>query len=56
MVATTWKQEEIAALKADYEDLAQVNSDAVTKYNPTPGEALASLRSLLFGFPFFAAY
>lgn len=42
-MATTWKQEEISALAADYEELAHIKSDAVTKYNPTPGAPPASL-------------
>jgi hypothetical protein len=35
--ATIWKQEEIDSLKADYRELKQVQNDAVTQYNPTPG-------------------
>jgi hypothetical protein len=35
--ATIWKQEEIDSLKADYTELKQVQNDAVTQYNPTPG-------------------
>merc|ERR1712072_1240138 len=35
--ATIWKQEEIDSLKADYQELKQVQNDAVTQYNPTPG-------------------
>ena len=35
--ATTWKQDEIDSLKADYQELKQIQNDAVTPYNPTPG-------------------
>ena len=34
---TTWDGEALAGLKADYPDLASLTTDAVTKYNPTPG-------------------
>ncbi|WZN58590.1 ubiquitin-like domain-containing protein [Chloropicon roscoffensis] len=36
-MATTWNQEEISSLRADYDELAHTKGDAVTKYNPTPG-------------------
>ena len=35
--AAIWKQEEIESLKAEYEEVKQIQNDAVTKYNPTPG-------------------
>ncbi|KAK2079390.1 hypothetical protein QBZ16_003081 [Prototheca wickerhamii] len=34
---TTWDCEALAGLKAEYPDLASLTTDAVTKYNPTPG-------------------
>merc|ERR1711981_1290205 len=37
MAATSWKQEEIASLAADYAEVGQMKTDAVTQYNPTPG-------------------
>ena len=40
-MATTWKQEEISSLRADYDELAHTKGDAVTKYNPTPGKSSA---------------
>jgi hypothetical protein len=35
---TTWGEEELAQLKADYPELRGSLNDAVTKYNPTPGK------------------
>ena len=35
--ATTWNEDEIVNLKANYPDLQGTLNDAVTKYNPTPG-------------------
>ena len=40
-MATTWKQEDISSLRADYDELAHTKGDAVTKYNPTPGKSSA---------------
>jgi hypothetical protein len=34
----TWGEEELAKLRADYAELRSGNSDALTKYNPTPGD------------------
>lgn len=34
---TTWSEDEITQLKADYPELQGSLGDAVTKYNPTPG-------------------
>jgi hypothetical protein len=36
---TTWDERELASLAAEYLDIKGTNYDAVTKYDPTPGEA-----------------
>lgn len=35
---TTWNEDEIASLKADYADLRGTLTEALSKYNPTPGQ------------------
>lgn len=34
---TTWDEAELSGLRGDYPDFASLTTDAVTKFNPTPG-------------------
>jgi hypothetical protein len=36
----TWNDEEIAAFRAEYPELQGTLTDAVSKYNPTPGKPM----------------
>jgi hypothetical protein len=37
---TTWDEAELSGLRGEYPDLATLTTDAVTKFNPTPGALL----------------